>query len=178
MRLNLELQRSHEALVRAREEERLRIRRDLHDELGPALASLSLKVDAARNLLTQDEMAVEGLLIEVKTQTQAALSDTRRLIYALRPPALDELGLVLAPREQAAQYSHEGLLVQIDAPDALPTLPAAVEVAAYRIAQEALTNMIHHAQARCCKVSLKLDSVLRLEVLDDGIGLLKYHRVG
>ena len=89
-------------------------------------------------------------LQELTRHTQAAISDIRRLVYALRPPALDDLGLVPALREQAAHYSQAGLQITIDAPDQLPPLPAAVEVATYRIVQEALTNVVRHARARTC----------------------------
>lgn len=93
----------------------------------------------------------------------------------MRPPALDDLGLPGALRETAAQYGQHGLDVSIEAPEQLPPLPAAVEVAAYRIALEALTNVVvHHAEARGCVVALKLDDAagaLCLEVSDDGRGI-------
>jgi signal transduction histidine kinase len=93
---------------------------------------------------------------------EAAISDIRRLVYNLRPPALDELGLDGAMRESAAQYATNGLRISVDAPKSLPSLPAAVEVAAYRIAQEALTNVVRHAHARECAVRLRLDGELEL----------------
>ncbi len=168
-----DLQRSRERLVTAREEERRRIRRDLHDGLGPALASLTLKADAARNLLSSDPAAADALLAELKTQTQSAIADIRRLVYELRPPALDELGIVSAIREQAAQYNAaNGLQVSVIAPEEhWPTLPAAVEVAAYRIVMEALTNVARHANASRCQVRIACDGVLTLEIVDDGIGV-------
>jgi signal transduction histidine kinase len=91
---------------------------------------------------------------------------------------LDELGLVPALREQAEQYSHDGLHVSIDAPEQLPSLPAAVEVAAYRIAQEALTNVVRHAQAHTCSIHFALDNGLRVEVCDDGRGIPAGQRAG
>lgn len=179
VRLTSDLQHSRERLVTAREEERRRIRRDLHDGLGPALASLTLKLDAARNLLTRDPSATDRLLAELKTQTQDAIADIRRLVYDLRPPALDELGLISALREQIAlQFSGNRLSVSLDAPETLPPLPAAVEVAAYRIALEALTNVARHARARHCTVCLALDDALQLEVRDDGVGLPSDTRAG
>ena len=90
----------------------------------------------------------------MKAQAQSAVTDIRRLVYALRPPALDDLGLIGAIGEPAAQYAQNGLRVSVHAPEELPPLPAAVEVAAYRIAQEAITNVVHHAAARECTVSL------------------------
>ncbi len=179
VRLAADLQRSRERLVNAREEERRRLRRDLHDGLGPQLATLTLKLDAARNLLSQEEpAAADALLAELKAQTQAAISDIRRLVYDLRPPALDELGLIAAIREQATSYSQNGLNVSVEAPEHLPPLPAAVEVAAYRITQEALTNVVRHARARTCRIRISFGNELRLEINDDGIGLPEGPRAG
>lgn len=181
MRLTADLQRSRERLVNAREEERRRLRRDLHDGLGPQLATLTLKLGAARNLLSQEEpQAADALLAGRKTQTQEAISDIRRLVYDLRPPALDELGLVPAIREQATSYGPYGLNVSVEAPedDSLPPLSAAVEVAAYRIIQEALTNVARHAEARACHVRLSIGGELELEITDDGIGLPEDRRAG
>ena len=100
------------------------------------------------------------------------------MVYDLRPPALDDLGLVLALREQAAHYSQAGLQISIDASDKLPPLPAAVEVAAYRIVQEALTNVVRHAQARACAVRLRLGDAFDVEIRDDGVGLPPSGRAG
>ncbi|HSH81335.1 MAG TPA: histidine kinase, partial [Herpetosiphonaceae bacterium] len=133
VRLTAELQRAREHLVTAREEERRRLRNDLHDGLGPQLASLSLKLETARNRLTHDPLAA-ALLDDLAARTQAAVAYIRRVVYALRPPALDDLGLVSALREQAAQY--QGVVVSVEVPADLPALPAAVEVAVYRIVQE------------------------------------------
>jgi two-component system, NarL family, sensor kinase len=176
VRLTADLQRSRERLVTAREEERRRLRRDLHDGLGPALAGMVLKLDAARNQLGDgSEAAAEGTLGELRDETQEAIADIRRLVYALRPPALDELGLVGALREQAARLGlgegDRALEVSVTAPDELPTLPAAVEVAAYRIATEALTNVARHAAAHHCRVRVELNGGLEVEVTDDGRGL-------
>ncbi len=173
------LQQARERLVTTREEERRRLRRDLHDGLGPALASLTFKVDAARNLLAQDSARADRLLVEVRQQAQEAISDIRRLVYNLRPPALDEFGLLSALREQAAHYQHQGLEVAFDAPQSLPPLSAAVEVAAYRIAQEALTNVARHAHAQHCLLRLALDTeAVQLTISDDGQGIPVGHRIG
>ena len=172
------LQGARERLVAAREEERRRLRRDLHDGLGPQLASLTLTLAAARELLRHDVGAADTLLQELALHTQAAIADIRRVVYDLRPPALDDLGLVLALREQAERYTHTGLRITIDVPDQLPPLPAAVEVAAYRIVQEALNNVVRHAQARSCAVRLTLRDALDLEIKDDGVGLPPDGRVG
>jgi signal transduction histidine kinase len=178
VRLTRDLQRSRERLITAREEERRRLRRDLHDGLGPQLASLRLTLAAALELLRHDVDAAERLLQELAIHTQAAITDIRRVVYDLRPPALDDLGLVLALREQATHYSQAGLQITIDAPHQLPSLPAAVEVAAYRIVQEALTNVVRHAQARTCAVRLTLGHALDVEIRDDGVGLPPGRRAG
>ncbi len=178
VRLTAELQHAREHLVTAREEERRRLRNDLHDGLGPQLASLSLKLEAARNRLTHDPLAA-ALLDDLAARTQAAVADIRRVVYALRPPALDDLGLVSALREQAAQY--QGVVVSVEVPADLPALPAAVEVAVYRIVQEALTNVARHARARTCRVRLEWDQaagLLHLEVVDDGRGIDARQRMG
>jgi signal transduction histidine kinase len=173
VRLTADLQRSRERLVTAREEERRRLRRDLHDGLGPRLAAQTLKVGSARSLYPRDSATADALLMDLESDMEAAISDIRRLVHNLRPPALDELGLVGALNDAAAQYDTDGLRVRVEAPEseALPPLPAAVEVAAYRIAQEALTNVVRHAGARNCTVRLSLDDGLGLEVTDDGVGL-------
>src|SRR6266545_967338 len=126
VRLTADLQRSRERLITAREEERRRLRRDLHDGLGPQLASLTLTLAAARELLRHDVDAADRLLQELGIHTQAAIADIRRVVYDLRPPALDDLGLVLALREQAEHYSQAGLQITINTPEHLPPLPAAV----------------------------------------------------
>ena len=97
----------------------------------------------------------------------------RRLVYALRPPVLDEFGLVSAVREHVAPYAGpNGLEVTFDVTDPMPPLPAAVEVAAYRIALEAFTNVVQHAQARTCQIKIRLEtSTLVLEISDDGQGI-------
>lgn len=169
--LSSALQRSRERLVTTREEERRRLRRDLHDGLGPALASFTLKLDAARNLVRRDPNGTERLLLELKGQVQGAITDIRRLVYALRPPTLDELGLVSAIHEQAEQYRSNGLAVSVEASDPLPPLPAAVEVAVYRIVQEALTNVARHSGARRCTIRLSSNGSVELEVADNGRGL-------
>ncbi len=172
-----DLQRSREALVKSREEERRRLRRDLHDELGPQLASLKLNLDVARNLVSRDPGAAEALLLELRAQSQSAIADIRRLVFDLRPPALDELGLVGAIQDYTRQIvsrdgDRSGLQIKIDSPKDLPPLPAAVEVAAYRITLEALANFVRHSQGSKCQVSLsKTDHHLQVEVRDNGLGL-------
>jgi signal transduction histidine kinase len=171
VRLTTDLRRSRERLVVAREEERRRLRRDLHDGLGPTLASLMLTLAAAREYLRRDPAMTDALLQELATQVQGAVTDIRRLIYELRPPTLDDLGLIGALRDQAARYVQDGLQIAVDAPSALDPLPAAVEVAAYRIGMEALTNVVRHAQARTCNLTVQRDRNLIITIRDDGCGL-------
>lgn len=178
-RFTEDLQHSRGRLITAREEERRRLRRDLHDGLGPMLGSLSLKLDVACDLLAADPAAARALLRDLKAQTQTAIADIRQLVYALRPPALDDLGLVAALRVEADRYESGSLRITVAAPDRLPPLPAAVEVAAYRIAQEALTNVVRHAGARACTIRLAVDTgALQLEVVDDGRGFPANVRTG
>jgi signal transduction histidine kinase len=178
VRLTVALQRSREQLVAAREEERRRLRRDLHDGLGSQLAALHLRAGTLRRLLPPGAPEVEAGLTEMQSELHTAIGDIRRLVHELRPPALDELGLAGALRALAAQCSAANeLSVQVDAPE-VPPLPAAVEVAAYRIAQEALANVTRHAHARACRVRLALNGGLDLEIKDDGIGLAAGHPAG
>ena len=176
--LTVDLQQSRERLVTAREEERRRLRRDLHDGLGPALASLTFKVDAARNVLRRDPVKADALLEGVAEQMQATIADIRRLVYDLRPPALDQLGLV-AVLKQHTVHVDSGTRVFVQASDDLPPLPAAVEVAAYRIALEAITNVVRHAGAQHCTVSIAVDChTLVVNIRDDGRGLSAHRHVG
>jgi signal transduction histidine kinase len=171
VRVTRDLQLAREQLVLAREEERRRLRRDLHDELAPTLAALGLTTSAARDLLKPESADAADLLKDVQTGLRRAVGDIRRIAYELRPPVLDELGLVAAIRERAARLDGAGSLrVTVEAPEHLPALPAAAEVAAFRIVQEALMNVVRHAQATHCLVRLALDDGLRIEVIDDGIG--------
>jgi signal transduction histidine kinase len=190
-RLTGELQRSREQLVTSREEERRRLRRDLHDGLGPTLAALMLKVGSARALFNRDPAAADALLVRLESDIEAVIAEIRRLVYNLRPPTLDDLGLVGALRDLATRYCAgrgdeaaaatslaasppQALRISLAAPDPLPPLPAAVEVAAYRIAQEGLTNVARHAHAGTCSIRLGLTApadALELEIVDDGVGL-------
>ena len=169
--LSAELQQGRSRLIAAREEERRRIRRDLHDSLGPSLGAVALRIETARNLATSAPAESDRMLEQATTEVAAALADVRRLVHDLRPPALDELGLVRAIEQQAERFRLGGLSVSVDA-DALGPLPAGVEVAAYRIASEALTNVARHAEASRCDISLRLNgTALELSVSDDGIGI-------
>jgi signal transduction histidine kinase len=180
-RLTVDLQYSRERLIIAREEERRRLRRDLHDGIGPTLASLFQRLDTARRLVPHDPDAAVVLLDSLKGQVKATIADIRRVVYALRPPVLDELGLVSALREHTAYaQASNGLRVSIEAPETMPKLSAAVEVAAYRIVLEALTNVERHAHAHTCLVRLDLSEAgaLCLQITDDGVGLSEHSTAG
>jgi two-component system, NarL family, sensor kinase len=166
--LSQELQRSRERLVAAREEERRRLRRDLHDGLGPILTAVTLKADAARSVLATAPDRADALLADLRGDAKQAIGDLRRIIYDLRPAPLDELGLLGALDEQVDRFGRQGLTVTLQAPPALPVLPAAVEVAAYRIVTEALTNVARHAHASRATVTVSVADGFCLDVQDDG----------
>lgn len=169
VRLSADLRRSRERLVMAREEERRRLRRDLHDGLGPTLAALTMRAEAAHDLVA-DERA-RRLLAEIVDDAETALADVRTLVDGLRPPALDSLGLAGALRAHATRQPA-GLRVDVHAPHDLPALPAATEAAAYRIATEALANTRRHAGATRSWLRVEIaDGTLRLEISDDGRGI-------
>jgi two-component system NarL family sensor kinase len=171
---------SRAGLVTAREEERRRLRRDLHDGLGPTLAGLTLGLDTARSR-SAGQPELHELLGRLKAETQRAVTDVRRIVYGLRPPALDEFGLVGSLRQEVGRLQHEApaLCVILDAPDEdLGDLPAAVEVACYRIVTEALTNVTRHAHATRCSIRIQLDHGLAVDVSDDGVGLPDGWRTG
>jgi|HubBroStandDraft_3_1064219.scaffolds.fasta_scaffold09985_2 signal transduction histidine kinase len=172
--LREDLQRARERLVVAREEERRRLRRDLHDGIGPALAGLTLKTETARALLPPGTEGASRQLHDLGEEIRCTVVDVRRLVEGLRPPALDELGLAGACAQAVERLTAgAGLAAGVDAGDDLPALPAAVEVAAYRIVVEAVTNTVRHAGARHCRVSITCTPAgLAVEVTDDGTGLV------
>ncbi len=165
------LHRAREQLVLGREQERRRLRRDLHDGLGPSLAGLGLQVDAVQNLLEAGEDPGDRIR-QLRAGLRGTVVEVRRIVEGLRPPAIDDLGLFGA----MAELGHElaggsGLALHLDLPAERPQLPAAVEVAAYRVTQEALTNVVRHAAATSCRVTGSLDDeTLVIAVIDDGRG--------
>ena len=169
--LAAELQDSRERLVVAREEERRRIRRDLHDGLGPALSGVVFQLESARLMVDKDPRVARATLAETSSCVQEVVADVRRLVHDLRPPALDDRGLVGALAQQAERVSGSGTLTTVEAGDLGP-LPAAVEVAAFRIVAEAVNNVVRHAAAARCVVRLDVtDAELVVEVADDGSGI-------
>jgi signal transduction histidine kinase len=170
-RLTHDLRRSRERLVVAREEERRRLRADLHDDLGPQLAAVAIQLDAA-TLRARRTGADDGSLVGLRTATQDAIGTLRRAVEDLRPPALDELGLVGAVRAAVARLETEnGPRLDVVAPAELPRLSAAAEVAAYRIAVEGVLNAVRHAGARSVRCLVAAEgATLVVEVDDDGCG--------
>ena len=165
-----EVQESRERVVLSREEDRRRIRRDLHDGLGPVLGGVAMRLDAAGNAIERDPATARTLVRTARTEVAEALDDVRRLVHDLRPPALDDLGLAAALQQQADR-ARAALAVELDT-EALGALPAAVEVAVLRIVSEALTNAVRHSGASTVRVSV-VQGPTSVEVLvtDDGRGI-------
>jgi signal transduction histidine kinase len=177
-RLTTDLIRSRETLVRAREQERKQLLRELHDGVVPTLSAITLGLHASRGALGKSD-PVESLLAQLQEALSGAVTELRRMAHGLRPPALESLGLLGAVREHIMTCGSvngetaNGVRPRIllDAPAELPALPAAVDVAAYRIVCEALTNVSRHANARNCTVKISADGPLRIDITDDGTGL-------
>lgn len=170
--LNRELVRSREQLVMAREEERRRIRRDLHDGLGPTLAGVALGLDAAHRAAVRSGLA-DGLGLDaIHSDVEQGLDDLKRVVARLRPAALDDIGLIESLRDYASVLTGSGrILVAVDCPESLPELPAAVEAAAYFVAREAMNNAARHSQGSRCLVSVGFADGLDVRVTDDGRGI-------
>ncbi|MEO6999643.1 MAG: histidine kinase, partial [Terracoccus sp.] len=167
-----DLRASRGQAIAAIEEERRRLRRDLHDGLGPTLSGIAFTADAARNTLRSQPDSADLLLRGLRADAVAAVAEIRRLVYDMRPPALDELGLVLALKQRAARVetpSGEAVRLNISAPDRMPDLPAAVETAAYRISLEALTNAARHSGSDTASLRILVDDdCLHISVQDAG----------
>lgn len=169
-RLTTDLVRSRDRLVRAREEERRRLLRELHDGVGSTLAAVNLGLHAGRRTLGGTASA-DLLFDRLQEALGGAVTEIRRLAHDLRPPALEKLGLLGAVRQYILSLDSPDLEIVLDAPETLPPLPPTVDVAAYRIVCEALTNVCRHAHAEHCTVRLSIGEDLRIDVTDDGVGL-------
>ncbi|NOU92571.1 sensor histidine kinase [Paenibacillus sp. LMG 31456] len=179
-----DLQESREKLVLAREEERRQIRKNLHDDLAPRLAALALNVATAEKyVVKKPDIAIE-MLGDLRRVIRATVDEIRTLVHDLRPPSLDELGLISAIQERVSELNKPARLladelgtipthIRLLEPPQLPDLPAAVEVAAYRIVTESLVNVIKHSQATDCTIKLHISATKQLviEVTDNGTGL-------
>lgn len=170
VRLHEDLVRSRASVVASREDERRRLRRDLHDGLGPSLAAIRLKAGLAARGAPAGS-STRTLLDQIGTEVESSIADVRRVVDALRPPALDELGLVGALRARAESLAGQ-LELTVTGPDQRPPLPAAVEIAAYRIAVEAVTNAVRHSSGHRCEVAVEVsETQVQVTVSDDGIGI-------
>ncbi|WP_170201659.1 sensor histidine kinase [Actinocorallia herbida] len=170
--LSTDLQRIRAQLVAAREEERRRLRRDLHDGLGPSLGAVALRIELARNLARSAPERSDRILEQTAAEVSGVMADVRRLVHDLRPPALDELGVLRAVEQHADRLRSAALQIIVVGGAGLDGLPAAVEVAAYRIVSEALANVVRHSGAARCEVTLAArGAVLEVEVRDDGSGI-------
>ncbi|WP_204055170.1 sensor histidine kinase [Microbispora corallina] len=191
VRMAADLQRSRERILAAREEERRRLRRDLHDGLGQTLGAMAMTINMARISLSRSPATADSLLQDLRVGMDAVAGDIRELVYGLRPPALDDLGLAGAVRALADETppsdDGDGSAVAVRVDGDLTGLPAAVEVAVYRIVQEALTNVRRHAGATRARVELERSGTpgpdggggeLRVRVADDGAGLPARLRAG
>lgn len=175
VQLTAQLDDARSQLLNVREEERRRLRADLHDELGAALAGVTLKTGLAKALLDHSPEQTRHLLEEIESNLQTSVRRVRELVEGLRPAQLDELGLGAAIQEQADQLAAAGSRLELRVQGHVePGLPAAVELAAYRIAQEALTNAVRHSGGSRVDVELAIDTrehQLTVRVSDDGVGL-------
>jgi signal transduction histidine kinase len=175
VRLADDLRRSSVAIVSAREEERRRLRRDLHDGLGPSLTGVSLGLRTAVRQLGRvpdaDVMApARGLLERVADEVDAAVAELKRIVRDLRPTALDQLGLLDAVAEFTRGFG-DALEIHLTMPAQPVALPAAVEVATYRIVTEAVTNVVRHARAARCWLTIEAGPSVVIDVVDDGVGI-------
>lgn len=175
-RLTLDLQQSREKLVTAREEERRTLRADLHDGVGPGLAGIALQVRAARKLLPTGERPAT-ILDALAKDLELCGREIRTLVDQLRPASLDH-GLVEALRLEGMRFTTDDFTVRLACQEELGELPAAVEVAAFRIAAESITNACRHASARSCTITVCRNDALEMRIADDGVGIQEDHRNG
>jgi signal transduction histidine kinase len=159
-------------VVEATQSERARLRQELHDGLGPSLTGIGLGLEAAQASPLAGEPRTSDLLSRLRVEVASSLEEIRRIIDDLRPTVLDDHDLLSALRERGERVtSAAGVTVAVDAPQSLPDLPPEVETAAFRIADEALTNVVRHSGASTCTVHVSVGDMLRLVVSDDGVGV-------
>ncbi|HEU5037773.1 MAG TPA: histidine kinase [Nocardioides sp.] len=166
-----EVRTAREELIAGVEEERRRLRREIHDGVGPTLAGIALGAESAERAIDLDPTRAHQLMSCLRDDVAGLVVEVRRVVDGLRPALLDELGLVGSLHQLARSIEERtGVAVIVNAPDQL-SLPAAVEVAAYRIAAEALTNLARHASPRRARLHVaRVDDDLLLEIADDGHG--------
>ncbi|GAB3584428.1 sensor histidine kinase [Calidifontibacter terrae] len=175
--VTLAVGRLRQEVTTAREEERRRLRRDIHDGVGPALAAVALQIEGAAALVDRRPQEAKQTLQRLTGEVGEVLNDVRRIVHDLAPPVLEALGLEGALRHQAAAFctvataEHDALTVTVEITDPMTDLPAGIELATYRIVCEALTNVTKHAQARSCRVTCATEAdQVRLRIDDDGVG--------
>lgn len=173
VRLTAQLAVTHQRALSATLEERARIRSDLHDGLGPSLSGVGLGLEAVEAALPADTALAAELTSRIRREVGVAVEEVRRIIDALRPAALDDIGLVAALRERAAAVTARStaLAVTVEATDPMPPMSPQVEAAAYRIADEAITNVVRHARATRCDVTVWVGADVSICVIDDGVGM-------
>jgi signal transduction histidine kinase len=138
------------------------------------LGSIAMRVEAARNLVAAEASAdeIDRVLASIGADTEGAVVEVRRFIDELGPSALAETDLVTALESLVSRYREAGLDVTFVRPGRLPSMHPAAEIAVYRVASEALRNVLRHADAQRCHVSLRVDGGdVVLDVVDDGLGL-------
>jgi signal transduction histidine kinase len=166
-----ELAESRARVVHARDEERRAVRRELHDGLGPALAGVGYGIAAARTMLTSDPAGAGHLLDRLQCELDSRVEEVRALAREMVPPILIEAGLAPALLELADRHRMGGLDVVVDV-DRRIELGSTTDHALYGIASEALRNVVRHAQATRCRISLHVDhGSVELSVCDDGVGI-------
>jgi signal transduction histidine kinase len=179
--LTSRLARSRRDLTGSYNRDRHRLRRDLHDSLGPVLATAVMRIDSVRGLIETDPGAVESALVELREDTRAALAEIRRLIYELRPPPVEPSGLRAAVRTLADEFNRASdgrLVVTVSGTGELADVSPEVGLAVYRILSEALTNVARHSGATRCEIVISIDDELVVEVTDNGRGLRASSRRG
>jgi signal transduction histidine kinase len=166
------LEAERDRVVAATRQERDRLRRDLHDGLGPSLSGVGLGLQALQDAQTAGDAAAAGQLLgRIHEEVATAVGEVRRILEDLRPAVLDRARLPDAVRQHATAIAAGQLDVSVDAGQ-LPALPADVEAAAYLIIQEALTNVVRHADAHHAHITLTAsDSTFMVTVVDDGHGI-------
>ncbi len=167
IRIGEDLRRAQHELTNAQSEERRRVRRDLHDDVGPTLASARLKLAAHRRQLP-DGTTVDDII----DQLAVAIRGIRRVVDGLQPSVLEDVGLVSALQLLLTDVRHTtGMHITFDPPETLPDLPAATASTAYRVVAEALTNVVRHSGATRCTLRVGLDGgTLSIKVTDNGHG--------
>lgn len=170
--LAADLQQSRQQIVMAREEERRRLRRELHDGIGPTLAAVALELESAQDLAQSQPDKLEPHLDRLAARLNDAVGDIRRVVDDLRPAALDDLGLVGALRAQIDRLMPAGCLGSLASEGPVDSLPAAVDLAVFRIASEAITNAVRHASPSACRVTVShLGDEVEVKIEDDGAGI-------